>query len=104
MIKRIFHMAQEELQKTPNGVSVQGRLRLRNGLHARPAARLAKEAQRYRSTIRLVTDAGEADCKSMLDILSLALPAEGEFTVFATGPDAREAVTAAASLLETPGD
>ena len=48
--------------------------------------------------------AGEADCKSMLDILSLALPAEGEFTVFATGPDAREAVTAAASLLETPGD
>ena len=102
MIKRIFHMAQEELQKTPNGVSVQGKLRLRNGLHARPAARLAKEAQRYRSTIRLVTDAGEADC--MLDILSLALPAEGEFTVFATGPDAREAVTAAASLLETPGD
>ena len=101
MIKRIFHMAQEELQKTPNGVSVQGKLRLRNGLHA---ARLAKEAQRYRSTIRLVTDAGEADCKSMLDILSLALPAEGEFTVFATGPDAREAVTAAASLLETPGD
>ena len=98
-------MAQEELQKTPNGVSVQGKLRLRNGLHARPAARLAKEAQRYRSTIRLVTDAGgEADCKSMLDILSLALPAEGEFTVFATGPDAREAVTAAASLLETPGD
>ncbi len=72
-------MAQEELQKTPNGVSVQGKLRLRNGLHARPAARLAKEAQRYRSTIRLVTDAGEADCKSMLDILSLALPAEGEF-------------------------
>ena len=46
-------MAQEELQKTPNGVSVQGKLRLRNGLHARPAARLAKEAQRYRSTIRL---------------------------------------------------
>ena len=36
-------MAQEELQKTPNGVSVQGKLRLRNGLHARPAARLAKE-------------------------------------------------------------
>ena len=56
-------MAQEELQKTPNGVSVQGKLRLRNGL-----------------------------------------PAEGEFTVFATAPDAREAVTAAASLLETPGD
>ena len=51
-------MAQEELQKAPNGVSVQGKLRLRNGLHARPAARLAKEAQRYRSTIRLVTDAG----------------------------------------------
>jgi len=97
-------MAQEDLQETPNGVSIKGTLRLRNGLHARPAAKLAKTAQHYRSSIKLVTNAGEADCKSILDILSLAMPAESDFTVFASGPDAREAVTAAASFLETPGD
>ena len=55
--------------------SRQVKLCTRNGLHARPAARLAKEMQRFASSVAIVADTGEADAKSMLDILSLALAA-----------------------------
>ena len=74
-------------------------LGLRNGLHARPAARLAQEAQRYASDILLISDTGEVDAKSMLDILSLAPPANAELTLLAQGDDAREALSGLAQFL-----
>ncbi len=43
------------------------------GLHARPAARLAREAQKYSSRITLFTQEQEVDAKSILDLLTLAL-------------------------------
>ena len=91
-------MALEDIEITPDGARLTLRLLLRNGLHARPAARISKEAQRYRSTIRIVTETGAADAKSILDVLSLAIPFESLCTVEATGPDAREAVAAVSTL------
>ena len=46
------------------------------GLHARPAARLAEEAQKFSSDILLAAGEQEVDAKSILDILTLAA-AEG---------------------------
>ena len=47
---------------------------------------------------------GEADAKSMLDILSLALAENAVFTIKAEGPDAGEALEALQAFLEKPGD
>ena len=85
-------------------LSRQVKLCTRNGLHARPAARLAKEMQRFASSVAIVADTGEADAKSMLDILSLALAENAVFTIKAEGPDAGEALEALQAFLEKPGD
>jgi len=82
----------------------QVKLCMRNGLHARPAARLAKEMQRFASNVCIVADTGEADAKSMLDILSLALAEDAVVAIRAEGPDAGEALEALQAILERPGD
>ncbi|MEW6500729.1 MAG: HPr family phosphocarrier protein, partial [Thermodesulfobacteriota bacterium] len=44
----------------------------RCGLHGRPSARLVETARRFEADVRLIR-AGEAvDCKSILDVLTLA--------------------------------
>lgn len=93
-------MALEDIEDTPGGARLSMRLHLPNGLHARPAARLAQTAQRYRASIKIIAEMGEADVKSMLDVLSLALADESVFTIEATGNDAREAIGAVAGFLE----
>jgi len=62
------------------------------GLHARPAAILAKEAQKFSSDITLSFDGKEVDAKSILDILTLAAPHGSALSIKASGEDAPEAV------------
>ena len=85
-----------EVQETPEGLVLPVTLHTRGGLHARPAARLAQEAQK--------SDNGTADAKSMLDILSLAISTGCTLTLLARGDDAREALTALADYLENLQD
>jgi len=70
------------------------------GLHARPADLLAREARKWRSRIELVNDSQRADGKSILEVLTLAAEAGTRLVVEATGPDAREALEAIGSLFE----
>ena len=72
------------------------------GLHARPAARLAQAAQAFRSEVRLLTEEGEADAKSILDILSLAAGYGTRLTLICTGEDAEPAVRSLQALFESP--
>ena len=58
------------------------------GLHARPADLLAREAQRWQSRIEVVGSAQRVDGKSILDLLTLAAEAGTRLVVEATGPDA----------------
>ncbi len=93
-------MALDEIQDAPGGgARLELRVSLPNGLHARPAAQLAREAQRFSSTVRLVAGGAEADARSMLDLLSLCLSEGALCALEARGPDAREAVAALAGLL-----
>ncbi len=62
------------------------------GLHARPAAILAKEAQRFSSDIRLSFDGKEVDAKSILDILTLAATNGSDLRIKARGEDAPAAL------------
>ncbi|WP_244147279.1 HPr family phosphocarrier protein [Desulfonatronovibrio hydrogenovorans] len=62
------------------------------GLHARPAALLAREAQKFSSDIWLGFDGREVDAKSILDILTLAAPNGSTLRILARGSDAQDAV------------
>ncbi len=62
------------------------------GLHARPAAQLAKKAADFHSEIFLHLEDFQADARSVLDILSLAASQGKSLTISAKGPDAEEAI------------
>ncbi|WP_461208409.1 HPr family phosphocarrier protein [Desulfocurvus sp. DL9XJH121] len=84
-----------------NSVSAEVRVANELGLHARPAARLAQEAQRFESAIALVCGDQEVDAKSILDILTLAAPQGGRMTVRASGADAEQALASITRLFES---
>lgn len=71
-----------------------GEVRVSNqfGLHARPAAQLVKLAQQYNCSIKLKTANGEANAKSILDILGLAAGPGVKVHIHADGPDEKEAL------------
>mgnify|MGYP003335837953 CR=1 FL=1 len=73
---------------------------IEQGLHARPADLLAREARKWQSRIELVGKAQRVDGKSILELLTLAAEAGTRLVVEATGPDAREAVEAIGGLFD----
>jgi len=73
---------------------------IEQGLHARPADLLAREARKWQSRIELVAERQRADGKSILELLTLAAEAGTRLVVEATGPDAREAVDAIGGLFD----
>lgn len=70
------------------------------GLHARPADLVAREARRWQSRIEFVGNSQRADGKSILDLLSLAAAEGTRLIIEATGPDADEALAAIGRLFE----
>lgn len=84
--------------ETPNGIEIAVSVLNEQGLHARPAARLAKEAQRFMARVTLVAEDMEVDAKSILDILSLAAAKGTLLTVRCCGADAQLAADAMADL------
>ncbi len=71
----------------------------RLGLHARPAALLAKCAANFNSRIELTADRGTAaDAKSILALLTLGATCGTELTVDAEGEDAALALNAVQQL------
>jgi len=74
---------------------------MKQGLHARPADLLAREARRWQAKVELLCRSQRVDAKSILDILTLAAEEGTRIVVEATGPDAREALAAIVRLFET---
>jgi phosphocarrier protein len=89
----------EKIQETPDGLAIT--FFLRDGLHARPAAKLAQEARRYSADISLHSEENAADAKNMFDIMSLSPPAEAELTLVANGNDAKAAISGLEKCLST---
>ncbi len=69
------------------------------GLHARPAAKIAKLAQKYRAKIFLKKGCRQAEAESILDVLSLACTRGTELEILAEGEEAAEAADALAALI-----
>jgi len=71
-------------------------VKLRNGLHARPAALFVQEANRYSSDIYLVLGDKRVSAKSIMGVMSLAVSQGTEVIIEAEGPDEVQAVEALA--------
>jgi PTS hybrid protein len=68
-------------------------------LHARPAGRLAQEATRYASEVRLEYAGKSINPSGVLAVMSLGAKLGSTLTVYADGPDADAAVKALAAIL-----
>lgn len=71
----------------------------RFGLHGRTSAMLVETARRFEAEIKLVKDDMEADCKSILDVMSMACTKGTPVSIKAHGPDAEEALSVLAGLI-----
>ncbi|GAA4770971.1 phosphoenolpyruvate--protein phosphotransferase [Stakelama sediminis] len=77
-------------------------LPLAQGLHARPAARIAKLASDFDADIALCAEGGHsASARSSVAMLGLALTHGASVSLRATGPDAGAAVNAIVALIES---
>jgi len=70
----------------------------RFGLHGRAAAKLVEVAASFSSEIFLVRDHIEVDCKSILDVMSMACTQGTPVAVRARGDDAEAAMKAIEQL------
>ena len=73
----------------------------KNGLHARPAAEIVKTAAKFKADITLVRDDMEVNGKSIMGVMMLAAEYGSTLMLRAEGPDAEEAVSALANLIES---
>lgn len=70
------------------------------GLHARPAALVVQEANKFKCTIRLSKEGGgEVDGKSILGIMSMNVGRGATVTIRTEGEDAHEAIVHIVALL-----
>lgn len=70
-----------------------------SGLHARPAARFVQAASRFNSRIVIRNGDREADAKSLISLLGLAVRLSSQITVMAEGSDAELALATLAAEL-----
>lgn len=93
-----------EIIETERGFALDVTIRLPNGLHSRPSARLAQAARQFDSNILLINQETEVDAKSMLDVLSLCLKRNDRVRVLAKGADAEKALLELQRILAGTGE
>lgn len=70
-----------------------------NGLHASLASKLVQMSSRYDALVRLVYNDQVVDAKSILGLMSLAIPKGDNVEVHVVGPDAEKALKEITNLL-----
>ena len=70
------------------------------GLYARPATFFIQKANEFRSTVMVEKDERKVNAKSLLGVLSMAIPTGSEVTLTAEGPDEEDAVKTLSAMLE----
>lgn len=69
------------------------------GFHVRPAQLFAEKAGEFQASVRVSGEAGDADGKSMLELMTLGLVQGSSVTLAVDGPDEQEALEALAALI-----
>lgn len=72
----------------------------REGIHARPAGLLVKEAGKFESAITLKKGEKSGDAKRIFAVMGLAAKKDEVITVQAEGPDEEQAITAMEEFLK----
>ena len=85
-------------EKSPVVVTRELWVENRLGLHARPVAKITALAGAFNAKITLEKDGEEVDARELLAIVALDCPQGTRLVLRATGPQAREAASAIASL------
>ena len=62
------------------------------GLHARPATEISKEAIKYTSTVELEVNGNKYNAKSVLNIMSAGIKNSTQITIICEGIDEKEAL------------
>ena len=75
-------------------------VRNRSGIHARVSTMIAQRSKEFVSEIRLRNGKVVADCRSVLDLLSLGAANGTTLCLEATGEDAAEAINIITALFE----
>jgi len=76
-------------------------VRNRAGIHARPAALIARAANVFTSEVLLEKDSTTVNAKSIMGVITMAAGYNTNLTVRAEGPDEKEAVEAIYQLFES---
>jgi phosphotransferase system enzyme I (PtsI) len=77
-------------------------VRVRDGLHARPATQFVKLAKSFASDIEIMRDGQGVNAKSSVKLMLLGIKEDDELVLRATGEDAAIAMDALARFIETP--
>ncbi len=77
-------------------------VRVRDGLHARPATQFVKLAKSFQSDIELARDEQSVSAKSSVKLMLLGVKENDELVIRANGEDAAVAMDTLARFLETP--
>ncbi len=82
--------------------TVEGRLqnKIKKGLHHRPAEKLVRIAEKFTCEVYL-TYIHKVNAKSMMGLLTLALPRNAEFEVICEGTDATAAFDAVSAFFDS---
>ncbi|OPX17857.1 phosphocarrier protein HPr [candidate division WOR-3 bacterium 4484_100] len=72
----------------------------KNGLHALPASRFVKLAEKFKSDVTLMKDGIEVSGKSIMGILTLACERGSEVVLTCKGEDEKKAMAALKKILE----
>jgi phosphocarrier protein HPr/phosphocarrier protein len=70
------------------------------GFHVRPAQMFADRANMFRAAVKVIGESGEADGKSMLELMTLGLVKGARIILETDGPDESEAMRALTELVE----
>ncbi len=66
----------------------------KSGIHARPASKIVKLANSFNSDIKIVYNGKTLNAKSMMEMMTAAVPNGGEVTFKIDGSDESEALVA----------
>jgi phosphocarrier protein HPr len=71
-----------------------------NGLHALPASRFVRLAEKFTSDVKMIKDGIEVSGKSIMGILTLACEKGSKILLICEGKDEKEALAALRKILE----
>jgi len=71
-----------------------------SGVHARPAMMMVREAMKYPCSVKIIKGTTEADCKSIMSLLGLAITSGSRLIIRADGEGEVEIVEILTKMIE----